>query len=185
MLTCRPRPAEWSAAGNPWLTCSVVGSDTESPRMGWLRLHLLVVTALILGGHVAVLAASSTTLYFLALRVTGGGESCPLHRAGEETCRMAHCPIHSGASERAHEGDLHEMPGSSREVHQTKPSSVDECKLTCGQEDRSPVALFGTPGLLPTLPLLPLPAQVTGRLTSSVLGLLDGNPQVFVPPPRR
>ena len=153
--------------------------------MRWLRFHLLVVTPLILSGHVTVLAASSAVLCFLPLRATGETKLCPLHRAAEETCPMAHCPMHSGSLERAHEGDLHEMPGSLREVHQTKPSPVDECKLTCGQEDRSPVALFGTPGLLPTLPLLPLLAQVTGRLTSSVLGLLDGNPQVFVPPPRR
>lgn len=98
---------------------------------------------------------------------------------------MAHCPMHSGSLERAHEGDLREMPGLSRRNHQTKPSPAGECKLTCGREDLPTVVVFGTPGLLPIPPLLHLPAQVAGRLTSPLFGLLDRRPQVSVPPPRR
>ena len=62
--------------------------------MAWLRLHLFVVTALTLSGHVAVLTASSAVLYVLSPGTTGTSESCPLNLTADKSCSMTHCQMH-------------------------------------------------------------------------------------------
>ena len=153
--------------------------------MAWLRLHLFVVTALTLSGHVAVLTASSAVLYVLSPGTTGTSESCPLNLTADKSCSMTHCQMHRYSLNPDSTDSSNDRADVSHRDHQTVPVPSDNCRLRCENENLSPLTVFSSPGFLPR-PLTMQPfVQITNLLTSSPSGYSDWTSELSAPPPQR
>ena len=153
--------------------------------MHWLRLHSFAVTALVLSGHVAVLTASSAALYVLSPGTTGTSESCPLNLTADKSCSMTHCQMHRDSLDPDSTDNSNDRANLSHRDHQTVPVPSDNCRLTCENEDLSPLTVFSSPGFLPRpLTMQPL-AQITNLLTASPSGYFDWAIELSPPPPQR
>jgi len=146
---------------------------------------LLAVATLVVTGHVAALVAASAALCCMP-HETAAGEStaCPWHRAADETCSMAQCPMHGESSGHSHDAAVHPTSSSSHQQHDSTPTPANECELTCGDENLSPAMVLGAPGFLPSRATLHQPDLVTVRVTSRFLRPPDRTAPVRVPPPR-
>ena len=150
--------------------------------MHWLRSHLLVVTTLIVTGHVGALATASAALCCLPHHAAAGeAESCPLHRAADENCSMTQCPMHGESSARRHDAAV---PTAVHRQHHTAAAPANNCQLTCRDENLTPATLLGVPGFLPSATTVQPPGLVTVRLLFPFLGHPDHAVHVSVPPPR-
>jgi len=155
--------------------------------MHWLRQRLKLVSSVIVSAHVAALTALSLALCCLShLEVGSQTLACPMHRAADESCSIADCPMHHAASTpkqdvmEQNSGDGH----SRHVVHQVSPKPANPYQLTCRDGDPSPGLVLGVPGLLSAPTSLTSPFLAAVPLAAVGLVALDRALLVSVPPPR-